>query len=199
MIDAGTPYTDRTFRGIDQSGGNISESEFYDCVFEACSFLEVRFEKCRFVQCSFQNCDLSVIHVPGSSFTAVRFVGSKLIGVDWTQAHWPAERLDGALGFERCALSHSTFIGLSMPRLQVRDCEAVDVDFREARLTGADFRGTNLTESLFLGTDLTGADFSQARDYRIDVRQNVVKGAKFALPEAVSLLYSLDIVLVGGS
>jgi hypothetical protein len=43
--------------------------------------------------------------------------------------------------------------------------------------------------------DLTAADFNDARNYAIDVKQNRLKKTKFALPEAVSLLKGLDIVL----
>ena len=72
----------------------------------------------------------------------------------------------------------------------------MDVDFRETDLSQADFAGTNLCDSLFLATDLTEADLSQARNYQIDPSQNTVRKAKFSLPEAMSLLYGLDIVLV---
>jgi len=85
---------------------------------------------------------------------------------------------------------------LKLRRIQIQDCVAVDVDFREADLSQADFSGTDLSDSLFLVTDLTQADLSRARNYRIDPSQNVVKKAKFSLPEAMSLLYGLDIVLV---
>ncbi len=72
----------------------------------------------------------------------------------------------------------------------------MDVDFRETDLAQANFKGTDLADSLFVATDLTEADLSQARNYRIDPSQNIVKKAKFSLPEAMSLLYGLDIVLV---
>ena len=72
----------------------------------------------------------------------------------------------------------------------------MDVDFRECDLSQADFAGTDLADSLFLATNLTQADFSRARNYQIDPSQNIVDEAKFSLPEAMSLLYSMDIVLV---
>jgi fluoroquinolone resistance protein len=198
VIEAGAHYMEQSFRGIDRKGGQIIGGEFYDCSFEACSFVETSFEKCRFVDCAFTECDLSLARLTGCSFTATRFEKSKLVGIDWTRALWPEHTLDGSIGFLRCALSHSTFIGLKLPGIRIRDCMAVDVDFREARLANVDFGGTTLSKSLFLGTDLQDADFSRARDYRIDVRKNKIQGAQFSLPEALSLLYCLDIVLVEG-
>jgi len=49
---------------------------------------------------------------------------------------------------------------------------------------------------MFGNTNLTEADLSRACNYRIDPAQNVLGQAKFSLPEAMSLLYSMDIVLV---
>jgi fluoroquinolone resistance protein len=51
-------------------------------------------------------------------------------------------------------------------------------------------------ESRFLHTNLTEANFTDASNYAIDVQQNTVKHAKFALPEAVNLLRCMDIELV---
>jgi hypothetical protein len=75
---------------------------------------------------------------------------------------------------------------------------ALDVDFREADLSQADFAGTDLTGSLFSNTNLTEADLSDARNYHIAPGQNVLTRAKFSLPEALSLLYNLDIALAEG-
>jgi len=49
---------------------------------------------------------------------------------------------------------------------------------------------------MFGNTNLTEADLSRARNYHIDPGQNVLRQARFSLPEAKSLLYSMDIVLV---
>jgi uncharacterized protein YjbI with pentapeptide repeats len=63
-------------------------------------------------------------------------------------------------------------------------------------LSRASFARTDLAESVFLNTDLTQADLSQARNYRIDPGQNKIARARFSLPEAMSLLYNMDIEMV---
>jgi uncharacterized protein YjbI with pentapeptide repeats len=78
----------------------------------------------------------------------------------------------------------------------ITDTMAKDVDFREVDLSGVDFTGTDLADSLFADTNLTEADLSKARNYTIEPVKNILKGAKFSLPEAMSLLFNLDIVLV---
>jgi uncharacterized protein YjbI with pentapeptide repeats len=70
---------------------------------------------------------------------------------------------------------------------------AVNVDFREADLSKADFGGSDLSDSLFLNTTLVEADLSRARNYTIAPNANELRKAKFSLPEAMSLLYNLDI------
>jgi len=70
------------------------------------------------------------------------------------------------------------------------------VDFREADLAKTNFDGTDLSESLFLNTNLSKADFSGAKNYAISPEKNTLKGAKFSLPEAMSLLFNLDLVLM---
>jgi uncharacterized protein YjbI with pentapeptide repeats len=189
-------YHDRRFQGLGLEGVSLVGSEFHDCLFEACSFAESVFQGCRFVDCAFQECDLSLVQIPGSLFSVTRFGDSRVIGVDWTQADWSGVSLGKPIAFERCAISHSTFIGLSLPGIHIKECVAADVDFREADLSKADFTDSDLSESLFLNTNLSEADLSTAKNYHIAPEHNVLKGAKFSLPEAMSLLFNMDIVLV---
>jgi uncharacterized protein YjbI with pentapeptide repeats len=119
-----------------------------------------------------------------------------VIGVNWTEASWPAVGLFHAIGFERCAISHSTFIGLGLRRVEIVDCQAREADFAEADLSQANCRGTDFQDSRFLHTDLTEADFTGAKNYAIAPNLNVLRKTRFALPEAMALLYGLDITLI---
>jgi uncharacterized protein YjbI with pentapeptide repeats len=124
-----------------------------------------------------------------------RFEDSKVIGIDWTQADWRAPALGPPISFLKSVLNHTTFIGLKLHGIEIKDCMAAEVDFREADLSKADFSSTDLSKSLFSNTDLTAADLSHARNYHIAPQKNLIKQAKFSLPEALSLLYNLDIDL----
>jgi fluoroquinolone resistance protein len=190
-----TEYEDQKFDGLTLTGEEVRTKEFAGCVFAGCSFHETRFTACRFVDCEFVRCDLSLCQVQDCSFTSVKFTDSQVIGVNWTEASWPALGLFHVIGFERCAISHSTFIGLGLRRIKIVDCVACDVDFAEADLGQADCTGTDFQDSRFLHTDLTEADFTRARNYAIAPNLNVLRKTKFALPEAMSLLYGLDIIL----
>lgn len=194
----GNRYIDQEFIDLFLDGLQIISSEFVDCTFNQCSFIESEFLKCRFVNCVFRVCDLSLLKIPESVFTSICFEDSKIIGVNWTQADWTAAVLGKPLHFSRSTLNHSTFIGLGLKGMQIVNCNAVNVDFREADLTGVDFSGSDLTESLFLHTQLREANLTQARNYSIDPGLNDLHAAKFSMPEAISLLYNMDIELTGG-
>jgi fluoroquinolone resistance protein len=189
-------YTDLVFKELRLDRVELLSAEFRDCVFFRSSFVEAIFRSCKFVGCTFKECDLSLVKAPGSRFTSSRFQTCKAIGINWSEADWPPSGLADPIGFFDSAISHSTFLGLSLREIKICGCLAVDVDFREADLSQADFGGTDLAQSLFGHTDLSGADLSRARNYDIDPGQNTIKQARFSLPEAMSLLHSMDIVLV---
>ena len=193
--DPQVEYTEQTFKNITLNREIIEAKEFYDCVFVECSLAETVLRQCRFVDCAFKHCDLSLMRVPDSLFTNTQFEDCKMIGVDWTEAAWPREKFFDPITFSKCVLNHSTFIGLNLPEIKVIECMAHEVDFRETDLSQADFSHTDLAGSLFINTNLTQADFTSARNYTINAGLNTLKGTKFSLPEAMSLLHSLDIVL----
>jgi uncharacterized protein YjbI with pentapeptide repeats len=196
-IETGARRREAVFREVALGGSALASCDFEECRFVRCDFSESEARACRFAECTFEHCDLSLIRLSRSTFSACRFEDSKIIGVNWTEAAWPATRLWVPVCFERCVLNHSTFLGLELREVRIIECTAHDVDFREADLARADFSGTDLTGSLFTNTKLTGADLRSARNYRIDPRENALKGARFSLPEAISLLNGLDIDLTG--
>ena len=195
ITDEAAEYEDQTFDGLELVGEKVHAKEFAGCTFVGCSFLETAFVDCRFVDCEFVRCDLSLCGVEGCSFTSVKFIDCQAIGVNWTEASWPARGLFNAIGFERCAISHSTFIGLGLRRVEMVDCQARDADFAEADLGQANCAGTDFEGSRFLHTDLSEADFTGATNYAIAANLNVLHKTKFALPEAMALLHGLDIIL----
>jgi uncharacterized protein YjbI with pentapeptide repeats len=74
-------------------------------------------------------------------------------------------------------------------------CQAKEIDFIETDLSSGDFKDTDFEKSVFFKTNLTDTDFRGAINYSIDVNTCNLKKARFSLPEALSLLYNLDIVV----
>ncbi len=189
-------YFDKTFSEMDCAEKAIEGKVFEQCHFISCNFSQSTFEKCKFNECTFKNCNLSNIKIPKSHFYDVSFEGSKLIGVNWTKANWPSIKVNCSLKFYQCILSDSSFMGLCLRELEMIECKAHDVDFREADCLEADFSFTDFSNSLFNRTELSKANFADSTNYNINVFHNNIKKAKFNLPEAVNLLHCLEIEIV---
>lgn len=198
VIVSGEQYYEQKFSELELGSADLHSSQFNDCTFELSKFTEARLTGSRWVDCVFSDCDLSLVDFSNSALSGVRFERCKLVGVNWTLADWDLRRLDDRLHFNDCNLSHSTFIGLKLHKLEIIDCQATNLDFRGADLFGVDFSGSDLTGTLFGDTDLRQADFRSARNYSLSPLQNKLKDAAFSLPEAMSLLYQMDIRLEGG-
>ena len=189
-------YSNVTFTKVKLEAGQVNGKEFYDCVFDHCAFRESTFRDCKFNDCTFQDCDLGLVRFDQSLFSETRFERCKMMGVNWTLATWSRFQSASPIHFTECVVDFSAFIGLTLRSITLQKCSAKEVEFSEADLSSADFRGTDLTKSRFQQTNLTRANFEDATNYSIDVNSNKLSKARFSLPEALSLLYGLDIVLV---
>jgi fluoroquinolone resistance protein len=187
---AGEIFENQMFANQERKEGQFVNLEFYKCIFKKCKFIGSIFQKCRFEDCDFIECDLSLIKPRYSSFFDVKFENCKLVGVNWTEAATPLR-----VNFYSCTINLSTFDGLNLKKITMTKCIAKEVNFIEADLSGGNFNSTDFAGSRFLKTNLAQSDFRQATNYSIDPTKNFLKKTKFSLPEAVSFLSWLDIVL----
>lgn len=194
-IESDAEYIEQTFRQISLEREMVQFTDFEDCVFDSCSFMETCFRKCRFLNCTFSACNLNLIQVDDSTFSRVNFENSKLVGINWTVAKWPQKGMLNSIEFADSVLNHATFIGLGLQKTRIIRCQARDVDFSDANMMLADLSDSDFEKSRFINTNLTQADLRGAKNYQISPQLNRLKQARFSLPEAMSLLYSLDILL----
>ncbi|MEJ2667707.1 MAG: pentapeptide repeat-containing protein [Deinococcales bacterium] len=192
-IEDGGRYQDAVFTDLKQSG-TVQGATFVGCTFQAARVREAAVHGCRFLACSFTECDLSLADVEGSAFRDVTFDSCNLTGVNWSRAvqtlHDPLE-----VDFRECVLDFGVFYRCTLEGRRLAHCVAHECDFRNAVLVDAVCRGTDFAGSSFDGADLRGADLRRAKNYVIDVRHTLVKGARFTLPEATALLLGLEIQL----
>ena len=184
------------YRALDLSAAEIFSKEFEECTFINCDFSDARLSRCIFDRCRFVKCNMGVVKVDGSRFSEVVFEACKLSGVDWTKALYSDILVSAPFTFLNSVLDYSSFYGLKLQELVIRECRVHDADFRESDLSLADFRETDFADSLFRNTNLSGADLTLAENYRIYIHVNTIKGARFSRYEAFSLLESLEIILV---
>jgi fluoroquinolone resistance protein len=190
-------YDSQEFKGMNLRNRQIEGKEFVACTFTKCSFRESTFKASKFNDCIFKGCDLSLVTLQDCSFKNTRFAESQMVGMNWMDTNLANKKaaFGKPVDFLQCALNHSILMGLNLKRIRLARCLAVDVSFEEADLTGADCTFTDFKDSRFLHTDLTEADFTGAVNYSIAANLNTLKKTRFSLPEAISLLYSLDILL----
>ena len=197
-IDSAAHFDSQQFAGLVQQKTIIQSKKFHGCTFKNCKFNETVFQACVFIECVFEECDLSLMRVPYTTFQETRFLKSKLVGVNWAEANWAQQGLlkRQYVDFCACTLDYSTFIGLKLESVEISECSAKQVVFEEVDLTGANCTKTDFESSRFVRANLSEADFTGAVNYDINVQLNTLHKTKFSLPEAVSLLRSLDIILV---
>lgn len=185
------------FKGLNLPNEHFEHKTFISCGFEKCSFRESVFSHCKFQDCKFQHCDLSLVTLKECSFKNTLFENSQLIGVNWADTSLAQMKhvLAKPVDFVGCVLNHSTFMGANLKNVRLTKCVARDVSFEEADLSHANCTFTDFSDSRFLRTNLTETDFTDATNYSIAANLNTLRKTKFSLPEAMSLLYSLDIVL----
>ena len=183
-------YFQQTFTKIILKDETISAREFEDCRFEACSFTSCTFTGVKFINCTFHGCAMNVIKSSGSRFLETQFIKCKVLGFNWSKTDAMRD-----LTFNECQLNYSDFGYLKIPGIKILACEAKEVDFTEADLTNSDLQNTDFENSRFYNTNLSGADFRGARNFYIDVKNNILKKTRFSFAGAVTLLNSLDIII----
>lgn len=188
-----TVFFDQLFEKLDLVSTTIKRKEFENCRFTQCNFDNATLCDCRFIDCEFVNCTLNTTILTNTVFLGVSFDSSKLMGINWTTNYWPNIVLSSPINFYACDISHSSFMGLNLSEINIQNCKAHDVDFREADLSRGNLTNSDFYQSWFIHTKLMGADFTDAANYNIDVRLNDIKGAVFTLPDVINLLENLEI------
>ncbi len=184
-------FDDATFVGGDFTAADLKNKTFSDCEFREISAQEADFQHSVFENCRFVGCDLTMALVANARFLDVEFVDCKLMGVDWSQV----SGLVFAVGFDRCVLSHGSFIGLAMKNARVLDCRADETNFAGANLEGADFARTNLRSAKFSDTNLAGADLSLAANYDINPSDNTLRKTRFSVAAALVVAERMGIII----
>jgi fluoroquinolone resistance protein len=183
-------YYQEKFNHISLTGEIVKSRVFDECEFTTCSFIDCKFDNSKFLNCRFTECVLSAVVPMNCRFNNSHFLKCKVIGIDWTKAQQIRE-----LDFMESQINYSSFKLLNIPKTRIVKCEAKEVDFTETDLSQGDFKNTDFENSRFFKTNLSYADFRDAKNYYIDTGNNILKQTRFSLPEALSLLNSLDIIL----
>ena len=168
----------------------LRPTEFIDCRFTSIDFTQTHFSLSKFIECKFENCNFSNISLKNTVFRDPVFSKCKLIGLNFSET-----QALSSPSFVESVLDYSVFQSLGLLGSIFNYCSIKEADFYEANLSKADFSGSNLEGAVFNKANLAMADFRGASNYYIDLRNTNIKKAKFNLPEALSLLQAMDIIL----
>lgn len=156
-------------------------------VFEACEFRRIDLQSAvltgvRFIDCRFEQGSLAGAILDGAVLQDVHFDGTKLLGIDWTQAR----RLSD-LQFNACRLDDTAWMGLELSGTRFEDCSLRNALFTEARLTGVSFRGADLTDARFAGALLTAADARDSTGLDVALDPDRIRGLRVDPATALEL------------
>lgn len=183
-------FEEQTFDSSSFPDLKNSSTEFVECSFKGIDMSAVNFSRTKFLDCTFHDCNFSNSLLKNAHFRSSTFKKCKLIGLNWAEASSIANP-----SFYESVMDYCVFQGMSLKGAVFNDCRLHEADFYEANLTKALFNHSHLKGATFNRANLSEADFRGASEYFIDVRETMIKKAKFSLPEAMNLLSSLDIVL----
>lgn len=194
-----TRYEYLTISDITHTEVSFLATHFHDCTFVNCNFSGSAFDSCAFINCTFTECNISLIKIPRTEIENCMFTRCKMLGIDWTVARWksfnPKKKVKFKIGFKQCYLNYNIFIGLHMIGVVFNECCLKDAYFETGDLEKANFTVSDLEGAVFSDTNLKEANFADAKNYNIDATKNIITKAKFSFPEAMSLVYALDIVI----
>lgn len=188
-----TEFVGEIFKGLECVEQTFHEKEFVHCNFINCNFSSSSFIDCQFIDCQFENCNLTMIHVNGTNFMDVTFVGSKLIGILWYESQKRNYSLSMVLRFKESFIDYSSFFGMDLRKSTFENTTAIEVDFSEANLSKVRLNKVNLSGATFNKTNLKETNFTTATDFVLDPSTNQVRGAIFSMPEAMNLLYAFGV------
>lgn len=164
--------------------------EFVECEFTGQDFQGASLKGAKFIECSFEKCNLSNCSLTGTSLRDVTFKGSKLLGLNFTICTTLNE-----LSFEDCLMDLCIFQSLKLKGTRFVQCSLKGADFSEADLSKSFLNQSNLAETLFNNADLREADLREAVNFYIEPEWTKIKGARFSMPEAMTLFKGLGIIV----
>ncbi|HTA21054.1 MAG TPA: pentapeptide repeat-containing protein, partial [Polyangia bacterium] len=113
----GEVFEGETFRGGDLAEADLAGKELVRCAFENVRLTQSRWRDARLEDCTFDGCELTRIEPGGLLARGVRFVGCKMMGIDWSRVGtFPT------LAFESCDLRYGSFVSLRLPKLVFDRC-----------------------------------------------------------------------------
>ena len=180
-----------TFERIDYTINSLPREEYENCKFLNCNFYKADLSHITFRECCFDGCDFSLTKLKNTALSDIRFVDTKLLGVQFDDCNQFLLSVD----FENCLLKLSVFFKLKLKKTRFKNCNLQEADFTESDLSNAVLDDCDLQRAIFHKTNLEKADLRSSFHYSIDPENNRIKKAKFSRAGVLGLLdkYGIEI------
>ncbi|HLP04372.1 MAG TPA: pentapeptide repeat-containing protein [Paludibacter sp.] len=179
----------KTFERIDFTTDKLIEDIYETCRFANCNFFQANLTNISFRECVFEDCDFSMASLKNTTLTDARFIGCKLVGVQFEECNPFLFSVD----FENCILKLAVFYKVKLKKTRFKNCNMEEADFSGADLSSAVFDNCDLNRAVFQGANLEKADFRTAFRYSIDPELNRMAKARFSRMGIAGLLHKYRI------
>ena len=169
----------------------LEKAEYDDCTFLNCDFSNTNLSNVIFIDCTFKTCNFSNTILNQTSFRAVHFEDSKLIGVPFNMCN----NFLLAFNFTNCTLNFSSFYNLKIKNSTFNNCNLLEVDFTETDATQSIFENCNFKHAQFNRSILEKVDFRGSKNFIIHPGDNKITKAKFLKEDLIGLLQYYNIII----
>lgn len=188
-------YENKIFDQVSMEEVEVKGTVFMDCTFQNCSFTELKLKDCQWKDCTFKGCTLINNQFLDVTMSGCEFQESILIGVNWSELMRREQIFLPFTCLKGNKLKYNVFYSLGLKKIDFTGCDLEGSFFDQCNLELSKFNGCNLKETIFTDNNLKASDFRRAQHYHIPLDTNILKGAKFSLPEVLNLLSGLGILV----
>lgn len=164
-------------------------AEFYNCVFEKCTFKKCDISGFVFEDVIFRGCDLSNISFIESRFSGIEFINCNLTGTIMSGSHFCD------ITFSECSMRYSNFSNSDITRVLLQKSNLSNSYLWEVKQKNLCFSECNLTCAEFAGTLLKDVDFTTCNIDGILIRGPELKGMIVTDYQAVALSKLLGLIV----
>lgn len=182
MFASADSFEEKTFTGLSLTAENLSGKHFFRCRFENCALPESVWKRALLEDCEFHQCDLTRANVAQLGLRGVKFIGSKVMGVDFSGVSANPD-----VHFEECLLRYASFSKVSLRQAKFVRSQLREMNLYDCDLTDADFSGSDLSGANLRGCTLTRTEFRGATAVFIDPSRNKVKDTRIELDAAAAI------------
>lgn len=184
---------DKEFEGLSYSDHIFTDMKINHCVFRNCNFENVVLKNSVLSANKFENCTIMNPHAEFSEMTNSIFKSCNLIGVNWGDYRSNKSYLSLFQKLENNFLKYNSFILVDLKDFDFRTNAFHSALFEECNLSKSYFSECDLSDSQFIKSDLRKTNFTNAKNYYIDLQYCDLKGTKISMVEGLSLLSQLGI------